>query len=228
LIVRLSPYWRDRARRFAGEWSAAVLVALAALFGVGKVGEDLFNHESGAFDGIIRHWVLAHQSPAVATMFRYITVGGQVSVVATISVLVALYLLKRRGRRVAAVSLVAPTLAIVLFVGVKAVYARPRPNFHGHPLLGTYSFPSGHATASAAVCCTIAYVCWRERIFGGGWALFLAIVPPLLIGISRVYLTYHWATDVLGGWSAGVLAAVSGAVLYDRARTRADSASANK
>jgi undecaprenyl-diphosphatase len=210
--------WREGTRRFLTEWSAAVGLGVIALLGVSKVGEDVFNHESGSFDAAIRRWMIGHQTPVLTTAFRWITAVGEVPVVGTVSLLVAIYLYVKRGRRVAAVCLGAPTIATAIFLGAKQLYARPRPNFHGHALLGTYSFPSGHATASAAICCTIAYVLWREHLVAGRTAAAVAIIPPLLIGFSRVYLTYHWATDVLGGWSVGVLIAVIGGVLYDRGR----------
>lgn len=57
---------------------------------------------------------------------------------------------------------------------------------------------------------------WRAR----RTALALAIGGPLLVGVSRIYLNVHWATDVLGGWSAGLLIAVLSAALYERYRRR--------
>ncbi|MEV5967569.1 phosphatase PAP2 family protein [Kribbella sp. NPDC051952] len=32
----------------------------------------------------------------------------------------------------------------------------------------------------------------------------VALVMSLAIGLSRIYLGYHWATDVLAGWTVAV------------------------
>ena len=84
----------------------------------------------------------------------------------------------------------------------------------------SYSFPSGHATVSAAVCCTLAYVLWREGFVGRWTALAFAVVVPILVGVSRLYLNVHWATDVLGGWIVGLMIAALSAALYDHHRRR--------
>jgi undecaprenyl-diphosphatase len=42
---------------------------------------------------------------------------------------------------------------------------------------------------------------WRART--SVWAA--AAVLAALVGISRVYLGVHWATDVIGGWVFGIL-----------------------
>ena len=210
----------DRTKRLIKEWAVVVLVGLLALFACAKLGEDVFSHETGTFDGAIQSWVMAHQNGALVRVFLAITYMGSVPVMVSVAVVGALWLWRRSGRETGAAALIAPTVATTLFLVLKQIFARARPIIAGQPVLKTYAFPSGHATASTAVCCTLAYVYWREGFISRRVALCIAIVPPLLIGLSRVYLDVHWMTDVFGGWSLGLLVAVMGVMLFDRHRRR--------
>ena len=62
-----------------------------------------------------------------------------------------------------------------------------------------YSFPSGHSTNAATVFGSLA-VNLRKR-----WMTVLAIVIPLLTGISRFVVGAHYPTDVLCGWLLGAI-----------------------
>ena len=63
-----------------------------------------------------------------------------------------------------------------------------------------YSFPSGHSASSAVTMGSLAYI-FRKPVF-----TVLAIVIPILVGISRFALGVHYPTDVLVGWAVGVIA----------------------
>jgi len=208
-------------RRVWKEWTIAVLFAAIALAGFAKIGEDVFEHESGTFDGAVQAWMQAHQSGLADAIFLAITYCGSVGASFAVAVLAAYWLWTARGRRIAATVVLAPAVATVLFNVIKLVFARPRPTVLGHIVLRTFSFPSGHATASAAVWCTLSYVTHREDLSTRRLAMVTAIVPPLLIGLSRIYLGVHWTTDVLGGWCLGVLVSAVAAWLYERHRGRA-------
>ena len=133
--------------------------------------------------------------------------------------MIAAFVLWLRGRPVVASTvLVAPAAAVAAYLGLKNVFARTRPSGIGNVIEGTYSFPSAHATTSSAICCTLAYVFWREQLVPGGAAILFAVLVPALVGTSRVYLDVHWATDVLGGWCAGLFIAALAAGLYDTSR----------
>jgi membrane-associated phospholipid phosphatase len=62
-----------------------------------------------------------------------------------------------------------------------------------------FSFPSAHSTNVATVFGTLA-INLRKR-----WVTVVAIVIPLLTGISRFVVGAHYPTDVLAGWLLGIL-----------------------
>lgn len=218
-VTRARP-WYDRARDRLGAWAGAhllmdIAVSALALALSAKVGEDVVEHESGPFDNAVRGWVLAHRSGIGLTVFGWITRVGAAGVVFTCGMLLAAWLWYARGRRVASSSIVAPTVAMAIFELIKQIVRRGRPP--GAALVGltTYAFPSGHSTTSAAVIPAAAYVLWREGFLPGRAACVIGAALPLLIGLSRVYLDVHWATDVLAGWSVGVFVATIAAIHYE-------------
>jgi undecaprenyl-diphosphatase len=88
---------------------------------------------------------------------------------------------------------------------MKLFFERPRPQLAWSHVLPDYSFPSGHTMNSVAFYGALAIVVWS--ISGRRWGiatLIAAAVLSTLIGISRIYLGYHYFTDVLGGVLAGV------------------------
>ncbi|MBA3671694.1 MAG: phosphatase PAP2 family protein [Gemmatimonadaceae bacterium] len=198
--------------------SLAVLVA-AAIAACVKVGEDVLDHETTPFDEPIRAWVLARQSALGRRFFLVITNVGSPTVLIPLTGAVALWLRGRRGLPIAGAVVLAPTVALALFIALKKAYRRTRP--HGAERLHqrTYAFPSGHATSSATVFGVLGYVLWREGCLSASESLVLATAPTLLIGSSRVYLDVHWATDVIGGWSLGALVTGLSAFVYERARS---------
>lgn len=63
-----------------------------------------------------------------------------------------------------------------------------------------FSFPSGHSANAVTVYGSLAAHEKNRKLL---WAL--AVVLPLLVGFSRVYVGAHFPTDVLCGWLLGAL-----------------------
>lgn len=219
-ITSERPVIGEWSQRYSWSWAIVVLVGTAALVGFAKVGAVVFTHESRGFDATVQAWVLSHQDPLLDSVLLCITMIGGITGMRVLAVAGAAYLWFRGHRRVAAGVLVVPVVSVLLFNFVKDIYARPRPAGLAGRVDNSFSFPSGHATTSAAVCCTLAYVLWREGFVGRWTALAFAMLVPLIVGFSRVYLNVHWATDVLGGWSVGLFIAALSAALYNHHRRR--------
>lgn len=141
------------------------------------------------------------------TILRLVThLGGAEAAWLLISV-TTVWLLIRRLPRLAAYAAVAGIGAAVLSTGTKALVDRARPTVDA-PLATApdASFPSGHALGST--------VTYGVLLF-----IFLPAIPPryrravalavltlvIVVGLSRVALGVHFPSDVIGGWTLGVL-----------------------
>jgi membrane-associated phospholipid phosphatase len=125
----------------------------------------------------------------------------------------ALAALAWRDRMVAAVAVAGPLAAELLTEHVlKPLVDRTGPT-------GAHYFPSGHATAVAAV--AMVALLLVDRHAGRGWAV--AAAPVLgawvaAVGLALVQLNYHYLTDVLGGVAVGSATVIIATVLLAAAR----------
>jgi undecaprenyl-diphosphatase len=130
---------------------------------------------------------------------------GSPLVVEIAAVLLVVLLLRQRRRRTALYLAVCVAGAYVLSSTGKAVVARARPVWED-PLSHARgaSFPSGHATGSAAFCFAgaIVLLALNRRLRRGSF-LALVLVPPILVAASRVLLGVHYLSDVVAGLLLG-------------------------
>ena len=186
--------WRARPRLIAASTGLA-LVALSAIalgaFGTGPTWLD-----ASWYDTLAAHRVPALESIALALNF----VGGTLSMTILSIIAVVILLIVRRVPAAITVAL-SVALATGISTLIKLLLGRPRPP-DGTVDLETSSFPSGHATAAAAV--TIALALLFSRV----WLWVLAVGWIVLMALSRTYLLVHWATDVMAGAVLGASVAL--------------------
>lgn len=90
---------------------------------------------------------------------------------------------------------------------LKALFARERPEEIFHLVdVDPLSFPSGHSMMAAIVYLTLAALLMQtqKNNFSKFYIMIIALFLTFLIGISRLYLGVHYATDVLAGWMVGL------------------------
>jgi undecaprenyl-diphosphatase len=103
---------------------------------------------------------------------------------------------------------VAGCTGVLVGSAIKFLVARPRPSAHlvqVYDVPEGYGFPSSTALLSVVLLGMVGYLVWQARPRRSVVVATFGVVPTLtfLIGISRVYVGEHWATDVLGGWLFG-------------------------
>jgi undecaprenyl-diphosphatase len=121
------------------------------------------------------------------------------------SALLVAWLLWRSHRRLAGYLASCVAGAYVLSTTGKLLVDRARPVFHD-PIAHARgaSFPSGHATGSAAFYLALAVILlslltWPRR----GWLLVMAVVVPVVVAVTRVVLGVHYVSDVTAGLLIG-------------------------
>jgi undecaprenyl-diphosphatase len=97
--------------------------------------------------------------------------------------------------------------SLLVMMGLKNIFSRPRPD---NPILrevSNFSFPSGHAMLSFTFYGLLIYLIWvNVKNLWWRWSLMaLLLFLIFLIGSSRIYLRYHYATDVLAGFCLGLM-----------------------
>jgi undecaprenyl-diphosphatase len=145
-------------------------------------------------------------APWLEEAMRDITALGSAPALVIAVLAVAGFLMLAKAWRPAIFTLVASGGGLILSSLLKYAVDRPRPDLvpHGN-LIYTSSFPSGHSMMSAVVYLTLAALVTRliQRKRLKGYALGVAMILTLLVGVSRIYLGVHWPSDVAAGWSAG-------------------------
>ena len=162
------------------------------------------------FDDTVRDFMAEHQTPALRSFMRYVSLFGDWPLHTALGLLLLVIAWIRDSKkwtRIFLAMLIAMSLAGVTGNVIKRTIPRPRPSVHTDMRWGGsrfsskyHSFPSGHVDASTAFFCTLFLA--NRRI---GLACFLI---PILIGLSRMYLGAHYLSDVVCAAVLGIFCAL--------------------
>jgi membrane-associated phospholipid phosphatase len=212
------PTRRWRARAFQ-----AYLVVATAAFGVLVVLASRFNYFP--IDLSITSGVQTINAAWFSNLMWAVSFVGYApqSFVLVGAVVVLLFLIGLRWEAIPA--LMAAAGATGLGSLIKLVVHRPRPGadlVHVVQQLNDPSFPSGHVllyTAFFGFLIFLAYTLLKPSV---GRTLLVVILGSLvaLVGLSRIYLGDHWASDVTGAYLLGSLWLALCISIYGWGKTR--------
>lgn len=210
----------DRGRSLARRWAAGEVAGVALLLGLvavvalaagfTEVLDDVLEGDGIAgIDQPATRWIAARRDLWLTAALRAVTLAGGPLFLAGLAfpISVAAGWRCRSWRPVVLALVGGGAVPLVLFTA-KALVGRQRPPLP-FALIDAdgYSFPSGHATGTAAIAAISAWMLtrwliprWTVRV--AVWTV--AIGSTLLIGFSRVYLGVHYVSDVLSGWMLGL------------------------
>ena len=158
--------------------------------------------------------------PLLEVTMHSVTFVGEGWMLLGLTVVATLVLLRagdRLARRLPAIMLGS---AVAEWV-VKFLVARRRPRG------GPFAFPSGHVFTSVVFFGVVIYLLWTRDVARPWRVLGTIACVAVMVGIaaSRVYLRFHWLTDVLGGVTGGAAYLLIVLAIADRpSRTPRESA----
>jgi undecaprenyl-diphosphatase len=169
------------------------------------VAHEVVGENEDWFDTKAFTFLKGYSTPAFIQFFTWLTFFGSIWFLLWAYCILLTYLVIRRQKGDAInVAIIAITSTLMMF-GLKAFFERNRPPLPLFGTLNSFSFPSGHALSSFIFCCVLIFLI-RKTHWSQFWKWVVAsslILLSLLIGISRIVLRYHYASDVVAGFCLG-------------------------
>lgn len=199
-------------KRLLEKLSLSLLVALIAAISVlvffGWLTDEVLEGDTRAFDEATRAAVHQLASPTLTTIMRGISFFGSTRFLFTTTTVVVLCFIFKRWKREAILLAVTMIGASLLNITLKLAFKRVRPEpFFNLATPKSWSFPSGHSLASFCFFGALAAIA-NARIKSRRLRIAILITGAViifLIGLSRIYLGVHHATDVIAGFTAALI-----------------------
>jgi len=193
---------------FAAEFAVTLAVGLLGVVGFLALGRAVLAQSAAGFDARAFRWTHQLLGPDAAGWVEAVTfLASRNWITALALALIGYFLVLRRHRWYTLLVPVVALGSISLNLLLKNLYHRPRPLL---PLVSAsgLSFPSGHAMISASFYGLLIYLVQihvrRHRLLRWALTAGLGLLIPL-IGLTRIYLNVHYASDVLAGFAAGLV-----------------------
>ncbi|MCB2377717.1 phosphatase PAP2 family protein [Hymenobacter sp. BT635] len=193
---------------FTAEFAVTLIIGVLGVVGFLALGREVLDRDAAVFDARAFHWarhILGENQSGWVEHITFLASRNFISAVALL--LIGYFLVVRRHRWYTLLVPVVALGSITLNLVLKNTYQRPRPLL---PLVSAsgLSFPSGHAMISASFYGLLIYLVLthvrHQKVLR--WLLVVALVLLiLLVGLTRVYLRVHYASDVLAGFTAGLV-----------------------
>ena len=184
-----------------------LILFILSLFSLAFIINEVFGIKNANFDAQVFNYIRPFITDANTRIMRFITFFATGEFLIPANIILALYFLLRRHRWY---SLSVPVVSLGSFIimwSMKQYFSRTRPDDPVYKAAMGFSFPSGHAMSAMTFYGLLIYLIWKNvHNVTFKWILtFLLIIFIHLIGFSRIYLRAHYASDVIGGFSLGLI-----------------------
>lgn len=204
---RIREFWASAALLSAEMVVILLLFVLAFAIFIYLI-RKVFVLERNGIDEKVFQYLSTHVSPENNAVMEFFTFLGTHTFLIPANLLLIAWFLFVKKRRWYSIKIPAVALSsLALMFGLKHLFGRQRP---AHPLLqeaAGLSFPSGHALFSVTFYGLLIYLIYKSHYARPLKILLMGLLVLLIltIGLTRIYLKVHYATDVIAGFCVGFL-----------------------
>jgi len=196
---------KDEVRKKTRSFSIGFLVVLCLLvlliLTFGAITQEIVFEKESGLDNAVYKAVSSVASPAIThLMVAFTFFGSRTFLVPAYIIIIIFLIIKRKSKESLGIAAVALCGAVLLFL-FKVIFKRERPL---EPLIAkatSFSYPSGHSFSAFTFSGIIIYLIWCSsitRALKWTWSIVFFLFA-FMIGLSRIYLHIHYASDVLAG-----------------------------
>jgi undecaprenyl-diphosphatase len=151
------------------------------------------------FDNLVYEGISKIICKPMTSFFKAITLLCETE---TILILLALILIFMKKKKVASYIVINTGLCVLVNQIAKRIFRRARPIGIALIKQGGFSFPSGHSMVALAFYGYIIYLIRKSKLSNMQKNISTVILSAIiiLVGISRIYLGVHFASDVLAAY----------------------------
>lgn len=156
------------------------------------------------FDNYVYEFLNDKSNSTLTSFFRGITLFANYQAIVILCILSFVFIRdKVVDVEICIVSILSATMNSIF----KSIFVRPRPDVLKLITQGGYSYPSGHAMASMTFYGFLIYLIYKSDLSKNKKISFITLLSIfiLLIGMSRIYLGVHYASDIIAGYIVSVI-----------------------
>lgn len=189
------------------------ICVLLAIF----IGDLIFvlSGNSAIFDNMVYKFIISFKGDVLTDIFKLISFFSSTKMIVLYNIILVIGILIVKKRNILLITISSISSGVINNL-VKYLVKRERP--FGIALVNEtfYSFPSGHAMISVLFFGMIIYKIIEHNIKYRKAFITLISIYILLVGISRIYLGVHYASDVIGGYALATAILLSLTLIYEK------------
>ncbi len=164
------------------------------------IAEDIWQNEKAVADIYIYNSLTHIVSEQYTVFFKFITNLANIYFLTVLCILLFIFIKNKFYGILLAINVIN---TVFLNQILKVIFMRSRPDYSTFIDASGYSFPSGHAMIAVSFYGLIIYLLWKTINIKKKYKVTATIILCILIGLiglSRIYLRVHYASDVVSGF----------------------------